>query len=163
MPNTINPCPSAIDLAHPESIVSRCHVSCGKSSSPQKTAGQMKAGGIPVSPLPGEAGQALSPPPPLGYGSPPGAGETAPNGVLAPPLVVSQPLPPTQQLGGQPAGVAGTENMNASPVGRLNEQGVPITVNAKVSSGRRSIEMGSGRGLTGGLYTMIVLFVRFLT
>lgn len=116
----------------------------------------MKAAGIPVSPLPGEAGQALSPPP--GYGSaPPIIGQNAPNGVLAPPVALSQPL-----AGQPPVGVAGTGNINASPVGRLNEQGLPATVNAKVSSGRRSIEVGSMGSSVGGPYTIIVLCVRFL-
>ena len=151
MPNTVNPCPSAIDLAHPESIVSACHVSCGKSAQNDNHAGTTKAAGIPVSPLPGEAGQASQaagqgslPPtgPPLGQ--PGGAG-----GLAAPPVVLSQPPSPGQPMGGSGTGGG---NMNASPVGRLNEQGLPIAVNARVNNARRSFGGDKGEGGLVGLY-----------
>lgn len=152
MPNTITPCPSAIDLSHPESLVSRCHVSCSKSST--HTANQQKAAGIPVSPLPGEAGQLLQ----------------------APVIPFSQAAQQAQELSAlsdgagmaipQPAALAsppsvpgtgsGVGSMNASP--KLNGQGLPIVVNAKVSSGQYTVNR---RDLScwGGLYYFSILAV----
>lgn len=79
MPNDISPCPSDLELAHPESLAAKCHVRCPKS--PEELASEQKAAGIPVSPLPGEAGQsapnigvagagsAVLTPPPLAVGA----------------------------------------------------------------------------------------------
>jgi hypothetical protein len=52
-PNPIVPCPTPAELADPNSLASKCHASCPKAPG---TGGRAGAAGIPVSPLPGEAG-----------------------------------------------------------------------------------------------------------
>ncbi|KAK8858580.1 hypothetical protein IAR55_002809 [Kwoniella newhampshirensis] len=78
LPNAFSPCPSAADLADPNSLASKCHLSsCGvPSSAPAGIAnvgpatavastsgiqGGNKGPGIPVSPLPGETLDAITP------------------------------------------------------------------------------------------------------
>lgn len=51
-PNPIAPCPSPADLANPNSLAAKCHAACPKAPG----TGSGKGSGIPVSPLPGEAG-----------------------------------------------------------------------------------------------------------
>jgi hypothetical protein len=51
-PNPITPCPSPAELADPNSLAARCHASCPKVPG----SGGGRGSGIPVSPLPGEAG-----------------------------------------------------------------------------------------------------------
>jgi hypothetical protein len=51
-PNPITPCPSPSELANPNSLAAKCHASCPKVPG----SGGGRGSGIPVSPLPGEAG-----------------------------------------------------------------------------------------------------------
>jgi hypothetical protein len=51
-PNPIAPCPSAAELANPNSLAVKCHAACPKAPG----SGGGRGSGIPVSPLPGEAG-----------------------------------------------------------------------------------------------------------
>ena len=51
-PNPITPCPSPAELADPNSLAAKCHASCPKVPG----SGGGRGSGIPVSPLPGEAG-----------------------------------------------------------------------------------------------------------
>jgi hypothetical protein len=51
-PNPITPCPSPSELADPNSLAAKCHASCPKIPG----SGGGRGSGIPVSPLPGEAG-----------------------------------------------------------------------------------------------------------
>jgi len=51
-PNPITPCPSPAELADPNSLATKCHASCPKVPG----SGGRRGSGIPVSPLPGEAG-----------------------------------------------------------------------------------------------------------
>jgi len=52
-PNPIVPCPTPAELADPNSLASKCHASCPKAPG---AGGRAGTAGIPVSPLPGEAG-----------------------------------------------------------------------------------------------------------
>jgi hypothetical protein len=51
-PNPITPCPSPAEIADPNSLAAKCHASCPKVPG----SGGGRGNGIPVSPLPGEAG-----------------------------------------------------------------------------------------------------------
>ena len=60
MPNIITPCPSAADMANPQSLAATCHVTCPKTSAATTSNSTSvmsppKSSRIPVSPLPGEA------------------------------------------------------------------------------------------------------------
>ena len=51
-PNPITPCLSPAELANPKSLAAKCHAACPKVPG----SGSGRGSGIPVSPLPGEAG-----------------------------------------------------------------------------------------------------------
>ncbi|ORY24301.1 hypothetical protein BCR39DRAFT_590653 [Naematelia encephala] len=104
MPNTITPCPSSSDLADPNSLASKCKLSCPKTAE-GLTAGAAPVGGknpdgIPVSPLPGERVVQAQQMPVPAQNQPPTLGQTTGAERLQLPPPSSQFVPANQAARG---------------------------------------------------------------
>ncbi len=132
MPNSIAPCPTAADLADPQSVASKCHLSCPRvkatvSSVTPNIAVAPTGAGIPVSPLPGETvgdGQIQA----AGSTTPllqpiPASGQASCSGIIAQggipflqPIVPGQPLQGKRPVVGEAGSMMGLKSISGGAV-----------------------------------------------
>ena len=149
MPNAITPCPTADQFADPQSFASKCHLSCPKSNgkltppatptSPGVPPPRKPAGGIPVSPLPGEALMGAS--------------------SVDPP---QQPIPAVGQVGSVPGGAVAGGIPPQRPAQGTQQVAVGQAASLNKMSGARNSASISVLGLVSSLTIVVISGTLFL-